>query len=400
MRRRELLATAGALLSAGCGALTGGNRGGRGGSHLDSIYDSDIGVDGPVTTREDIGPDNISVETPRDINVNVSDEIEAVDVNTSNFDTDIDGDIGGFDDEERGQTPTPANERTMRLVTEAVGQLREGLDEYTSFAGRNAGILDVDPTVTSFDRAPVVNTLDGVAGTLEEALQTAEPGQTANIQALRQVYVFVRHAAFVEHALARAYERFDWAMERLYNENTTRAELAVPDIESRVRTAQEHFQVIQQLTQPRAMAAFDYLSESEYEQKVGFFEGETEAFVDFMDAIRDTADGIREMQRGVDLYRDDNYRNAERYLSGARGSFSTAGSSFEFIFGAEPIEPRANRELEIITTLEQAMEDLERAAEAQQADNRSLYFDAHRAAVEHIESNEVVNSMRTLEDIR
>jgi hypothetical protein len=110
-------------------------------------------------------------------------------------------------------------------------------------------------------------------------------------------------------------------------------------------------------------------------------------------------DGVNELQAGVPAFLDERYNEAERRFSGASADFAIARTSFRLTSGSREVESKVREIVGVAQTLEQATSDLRRAAQAQLNDERLVFYEARRAAQQHIESNEIVRDMRTMNDI-
>jgi len=397
MRRRDLLATAGTLLTAGCGSLLGGNQGGpRQSGPSDELYESDVvdGIDGEVDTNVgNIGANVSSVDT----NINVT----SIDTNvTSNINTSIDTNIDtSFGNDDSG-TATPASEEAEQIVADATAALNEAVSVYTSFGGEDAGLMDVDATTADFQKISVRSNVREALELLDEALDAdPTPGQIVNIAALEQVGVFLSNAAEAQYALVRAYDRLQFASERFYNESLTQMEFANAEMDEYTNEAVDALNRLRRETDQDAMQVLSSVSEEVYRRKEQRLQDQTDAFSDFYGGLRSMRRGLEDMQDGVPAYLAERYEDAANDFLSASASFGIGASSFTLLPGADPLRPKADELFGVATVLEQAAEDLHRSAEAQVEDDRLQFFEARRAAEDHIESNDIVRDMSTMRDI-
>ena len=394
MRRRAFLATAGTLLSAGCGALTGGRDGGRGGSSGPEDWGDENGPDFTERPRRTLPEPPGGAQNEYQINTQVDSEIRGVGAGDSDI-----RDPFQIDGEGSDGTPTRANQEATELIGEARNQLDDALDAYRGYAGANSSILDVNASHTSFDNLEVEDLVRQAESTLDEAVEPATEGQRMNILGLAHVAVFIRYAARCQKALGDAFAEVEFMSERLYNESLRLVEQGNRQARTAMEDAKDAYEVIDREVEPDAFRAYGTLSESVFEDKVRQLDGEIAALDESRTGLRDMKDGVTELQIGVPAFLDERYEEAERRLSGATADFAIARTSFRLTEGSREVEAKVREIVGVAQTLEQATTDLRRAAEAQLNDERLVFYEARRAAEQHIESNEIVSDMRTMNDI-
>jgi hypothetical protein len=348
-----------------------------------------------------VGEVNASVDTNID-DINISDIDVDTDINTTsldgNFSTNIDTDIdSGFGDDEG--TATPANERTTQLVSEATTKLNEAIDIYTSFAGEDAGLMDVDATTTEFRKIEIQSKVREALSTLDDALSSATEGQLANIAALEEVGVFLSNAAAAQEALALAYDRLEFTTERFYGESLILMENANREMRGHASDAFEPVERIRQETDSDSMRVLSTVSPELYRNKRYRLGDQAQAFDSFADGFEEMRTSMEEMQEAVPQYLDEEYDEADNGFLSASAGFGIGATSFTMLLGADPLEEKADEIYGVVSTLEQAADDLHRSANAQVEDNRLIFYEARRAAENHIESNDIVSDMRTMHDI-
>lgn len=391
MRRRDFLATAGTLLSAGCGGLMGGNQQQqRSGGPKKRMYRGGVG-DVNRSIDNDVGDINNS-----DISIDA-------DINTSSLDTNVsidptdDVDLLLGDDDEG--TATPANERTTRLVGEATTKLNEAISIYTSFAGEDAGLMDVSATTTGFRKIEIQSKVREALSRLDDAVSSATEGQLVNIAALEEVGVFLSNAAAAQEALVLAYDRLEFATERFYGESLLLMENATRELRQHKDDAIQAVERIREETEDDSMQVLSTVSPRLYREKERRLGDQAEAFDSFSNGLEEMRTGMEEMQEAVPQYLDEEYDEAENAFLSASASFGIGATSFSLLLGAEPLEPKADEVYGVVSTLEQAADDLHRSANAQVNDNRLIFYEARRAAEAHVDSNEIVRNMRTMNDL-
>lgn len=394
MRRRAFLATAGTILTAGCGALTGGNGGDSGGTDGQGLHSGDIGLSGGDIGEDEIDTGEIGNNSNfSDIDIDTS-EIGG-DINNSEIDTNIDIDLS--DD---GETATPENQEATRHIAHARESLINAHNTYTSQAeGRRAQIPGIKPTTESFTWVGIRRDVQNALDSLEDAAEYASGGQAVNVLALEQVGYFLLLSAKADAKLIDAYKHFEFSVARLFNESLTQAEIARKEMNDDWREARDIYQELTDKINEQSMVAFSQLNERLYERKIRQLDSGVAAFMDFRDGLKTTQDGVSRAQLGVDAYLSDNYEDAKDEFTRASAEFAVASTSFSFVSNDTGLMPRANEINATVTTMEQASEDLRRSSGGKVDDERLIYFEAKRAAEEHIESNETVKNMPTFRNI-
>ncbi len=394
MRRRAFLATAGTLLSAGCGALTGGRNGGGSGDRGPEDWGDEDGPDFTARPERTLPEPPGGARNEYQINTEVDSEIRGV----GGGDADI-RDPFGVDEGRDGGTPTQANQEAAELIGEARNQLDDALAAYRGYAGANASITDVNASHTSFDNLTVEDRVSEAESTLDQAVESATDGQKMNIIGLAHVSVFIRYAARCQKALGDAFEEIEFMSERLYNESLRLVDQGNRQARSAIREARDAYQVIESEVEEDAFGAYGTLSEAIFREKVQQLDSEIAALDESRSGVRDMKDGVSELQAGVPAFLDERYEEAERRFSGASADFAIARTSFRLTSGSREVESKVREIIGVAQTLEQATADLRRAAQAQLNDERLVFYEARRAAQQHIESNEIVRGMRTMNDI-
>jgi hypothetical protein len=328
------------------------------------------------------------------INGEVDSEVGEIDPGSSEI-----RDPLGVDEQRENRTKTQANSEASKYIGKARNKLDEALDEYRAAAGRNATILDVNATNTRFEAYPVENKIDEAESTLDKAVEPATDGQKMNILALKHVSVFMRHAARCQKALGDAYEQVSFMADRLYNENLLMVEQGNRRAEPAIESAKEAYQVIDDEVEEDAFVAYGTISEGLFEKKSTQFDAEIVGLDEAREGLSEMRGGIERLQTAVPDFLDERYEQAERGFSSANADFAIAQTTFSISGGSRPVKQKVNEISGVARTLEQATKDLRRAANAQVNDERLVYYESRRAAEQHVNSNEIVRSMRTMNDL-
>lgn len=395
MRRRTFLATAGSLLTAGCGALTGGRDGGGSNGPPEPEDWGGSSRLGKPSNKERTIP-----EPPGGYNKDyaISGEVDSKvrDVNPGRSDIRDPFQVG---EDRDNSTPTQSNPEAAKYIGRTRTQLDEALAEYRSYADRNSTILDVNATNTDFESIRVERKVDAAESTLDKAVEPATEGQKMNILALKHVAVFIRHAARAQKALGDAFEQVSFMADRLYNENLLLVDQGSRRAAPKLADARDAYQVIKSEVEGDAFAAYGTISEDMYDDKRQQLDAEIGALDEARDGLRQMKGGVKELQEAVPAFLNEKYQLAERRFSGANADFAIAGTSFSLTRGSREVEGKVNEINAVARTLEMATKDLRRAANAQVNDERLVFYEARRAAQQHIRSNEIVRGMRTMNDL-
>ncbi|WP_336002763.1 hypothetical protein [Halorientalis halophila] len=383
MRRRTLLATAGTLLTAGCGGLQSGSRGSGGrGAHVDGLInntnESEFDFSDAIEDR------NFSMGDVNDV------EFE---FNESKFAADFESKAGGA--REESGTPMETDPRATELMQEAMTGIQKAYEAYVSQAGSDATLMDVGITLDSFNALRVRRLAKEARTPLEEATEYAPEGQKQVVLALVQVTIFLEDLARVRRALIDAYDDFVYAVERLYAESTTRARYTVSSIREYRKSAKQMFRPLKREIDEGAMAVFTPVG-SVYDDKIDQIEAE-------LDGLRWGAEGVMEMAKAlekwpgaVEAYLDRDYERAVNRLDTAAFGFSYARSDFERIDQESGMTDLTGEIARVAGTLETTADALGRSASAKVEDDpQRKFFEAQRAAERAVNGDEIVSEMRT-----
>ncbi|SDF74685.1 hypothetical protein SAMN05216218_10945 [Halorientalis regularis] len=386
MRRRTFIATAGTLLTAGCGALDSSGRGGGPGAHIDGFIND--------SNSSDFSFGNMGSE--RNFSMGDFDEVD-FEFNESSFEANFDSRFG----ENAGPTPTPVetDPKATELMATSMDRIRETYATYVGYAGPEANLLDVDATTESF-HAPKIRTLaQNARAPLEKATEYAPEGQKNIILSLVQVTTFLEDLARVREALIDAYDEFLFAVERIYAESTLRAEQTTYNIDDYRDEAQSLYRPLKNEIDAEAVSVFNPIGKV-YEEKIDQVRAELQAFREVRAGVKSAARGIDAFNQGVPRFYEQNYERALSPLSTAQFSFGSAQSSFGIVDESTGIQEKANEVAGVMEALEAAAGALHRASEVKVDDEpQPEFFEARRAAERAVESNDIASDMRTAEQI-
>ncbi len=395
MRRRAFLATTGAVLTAGCGALTGGNGGGsNSGGH--SEHRDDIGVD--PSFDENVKIDNPDIRgNIDDVDANVDGEF-SVDINSSEIDAEIDTNIGANLDDDEG-TATPENSKATKHIMKARDKLTTAHQKYASQVPTGNSILDVGPTVGSFSWLGVKRNVKAAMDHLEEGAKYAKGGQANNVLALEHAGYFLLLAAKADSKLVKAFKHFKFSRDRLYNESLVQSEMARRRMDTDWQEARDIYQELDKKIEPEGLNVLSQLDERYYERKNRQLDNGIAAFIEFNDSLKASKRGLERVEPGVDAYLGDEFETAANEFTRAGARFGVAGSTLTTISDDTGLASAARGFRGVIRTMEQATEDLRRSSQGKVDGDRLIYYEAQRSAEEHIESNEIVKEMTSFENI-
>ncbi|WP_136715611.1 hypothetical protein [Halorientalis salina] len=317
------------------------------------------------------------------------------DINNSDIDADIEVELG-----DEKETATPENPKATKHIAEARKKLIAAHDTYTSQStGRNARMAGVKPTTDSFQWVSIRTDVEAAMAALERASEHAEGGQAVNVLALEQVGYLLLLSAKTDRKLIDAYEHFEFATERLFNESFGQTETARNRMANDYEEANEIYQELTEKIEPKSAGVFSQLSERLYERKIRQLDGAIAAFQDFDTGLESAQSAIKGVKPAVDAYHSDEYEDARDGFMRASAEFAGASMSFTIVGQSTGLQSRASDLHATISTMEQATKDLQRSAQGRLDGERLIYYEAKRAAEEHIESDERVKNMSAFRDI-
>lgn len=387
MRRRTLLATLGSTLVAGCGSTeesldTGPNEMFERGYARDGVeIKENIGIDRPG----DVGTGGVDVEPVDDIGIDRDVEIARdIGVDADRFDQSSE-----FEDGEPAEKNPEATER----IEAATDHLDEALAAYSSFAGRDASLLDVTPTVDRFDTLSIDRRLRAARDRLEDAAEYATEGQQVQIVGLGQVATFLEYAAATDDALVDAYDRFDFAVARLYNESYGQAARSRRQLSSHVDAAETAMRTIRNAVDHGAMRLFDGLSLTESTNKQRQLSDGLTTLGNFAGGLKRIQNGMKRVETAGGEYSRAEYQAAADTLLAANADIARAAGVFRSVPSVTGMDEAAFDVHLVARTMDQVTTDLERHASARANENQMVAREAKRAAQSQVETNETVADM-------
>jgi hypothetical protein len=383
MKRRTFLATAGTLFVAGCGGKKSPAERRR--QKKRGYYQKDM---------------QFKDRTPPEFASSDGEAFEFEDpekkFNESTFDFGL---SDKFDFGEEDRTPVETNPKATAYLDTVRAELTDAYEMYVSYAGPDADISDVNPTLSSFSGLRIRKKVRGIATPLEKAAQHATEGQMAYVAGLQQVGVFLVQAPWVEQALIDAWDDFTFAVERVYNESLSLANRSVNKAKHNIDTAKDKLRNLEAEVDGQAMVTFPKLSADGFTAKLEQLNAEISFIQDFVQAVDRMRIGMERMASGVSAYIDEDYQSASNPLLRAGNNFSRAERNLDEYGNAGPMKEKAKEVYNVAFTLEQVCEDLGDAARAKAWGNRSNFYENEEDAEEHIRSNDIVTQMRTPYDV-
>lgn len=384
MRRRALLATAGTLLTAGCGAMRSGRSNGRGAyaDGVTNISDSEMNFEGVGDER------NFSMGEIEDRDFEFEDGA---------FEADFDSRFGEGGGETR--TPIETDPRATELMAESMGKIQETYEAYVGQVGPEANLMDVNASTESFN-APRIRQLAQESRTpLEEATEYAPEDQKNIILTLVQVTIFLEDLARVREQLVEAYDEVTYAVERIYAESTTRARYTAPRIKDHYTEARSLYRPLKNEIDADAVAVFEPVG-AVYDDKIDQIRDELWAFQDFHSGVKSAVNAIEKFKTGVPRFYNREYEKSLSPLSTAEFRFGSAQTDFGNVDESTGMQEQGNEVADVMGALQGAAEALHRAAEVRVEDEpQPQFFEARRAAERAVDSNDIASEMRTASQI-
>lgn len=393
MRRRTVIATVTSALLAGCGnfqeATTSAAEAVEEKQRIPAGVEpvSDIGIEGDLSVESgaDVQPvDDIGI----DQDIEIAEDIGVQGDLNYNSAQQLEGQ--GLD--ENGD-PIEEDERAAEFIDRARSHLETAISTYTSYAGRDAELTDVNATMTDFDAIAVTREIRPARRDLERASSSATMGQQTIIMALGQCASFLENAAMVDEALTEAYEQFQFTKNRILNEQGAQAKMARQRFQSRLDDAESAKNALERLTRMQMMAAFDQISAETYRQKIRQLNLAIFTLDQFQTGLQQLQSSIQKTTTAATKYNNEAYQTAANRLLTATTNAGMATHQFGSVKSLTGLrEPALDTSL-VTRTLEQTLHDLERHVRATYNENRILANEALEAAEQHYDSNETVSSL-------
>jgi len=366
MRRRMLLATAGSLFAAGCSQLPG-----PGPTETSSGTDertdtgtadrtagaTDTTVDTPTSTETDT-PTETPTETPTDTPT-----------------------------ETAADTPSPAERRAAEQLDTARGHLSDALGQYTSFAGEEATLLDVNATV-DVTSPNVTNRVREARTALDEVPSGASDEQQTTVDQLRVVAAFLANAVRCQDELFDAYDECTFVVDRIYAERFGGIGDDISRLRSERDAARSAFQTLQSETDAASMEAFDDIDGETYTQKLDQMASEVTAFDTLAGALDSFRRGMEAFEDATDAYEQRDYRDARELYPTAAEHIGAANADLSDLSPPDSIEDKIDELVVATDSLAAAATDMGDAARAGFRGDASGRNDGEDRAEEHLRSPE------------
>jgi hypothetical protein len=283
MRRRTLLATAGVLATAGCSEILPPPR---------ETETDDNGTD--ATTTSDSLPDEVGT--------------------TESATT----------TEQGPDTPSQVEQETAAVIETARGHLRPAYEAYVGFAeAEDATLLDVTAaTQVGVDR--VTRNASEARSALDEAPEFAPEQQRETIEGLHGMAVFLGAGIRCQLDLHKTYQQFTFLIDEFYRERFVDVDVRITELRNRWDETATHFQRIRKETAPEHAAAFDPISESDYQEKFDQLERAVTGFDTLADVAETWPKGLQAFESATSNYYGENYRTAAEKWSTAATEIQAA----------------------------------------------------------------------------
>jgi hypothetical protein len=352
MRRRTILATVGALFSAGCSEI----------------------VPPPQTTVTDGAPGSATDETATGT------------VPTDTLQT-TDGSEQTTDGPTDTATDTPSE--TEREVADAIetahGHLTDSLSGYLAFAETS------DPTLLDVTAATnvSVSNVTSPASDARQVLDGAPRYVDEDVERLSGVADFLTSAIRCQSNLEGAYSKFEFVHGRLYAQQFATLPDQLSQLRERRDTAERHLEALQSETERTDMQAFDPLSEDDYDRKVEQLQREVTAFDTLADTVETVVDGLEAFIDGNDDFTDEDYDSAAEFYATATQSFSTANDALTALDTPESLASTVSELVSVTNALATGAHDLADAASAADEYEWDTHDQEFESAVSQLRTSEV-----------
>jgi hypothetical protein len=393
MRRRTLLATAGALCSAGCSAFrieTGTETGGS--------TDAATDTDGTTPASTERPPTETATQGAPDPTTEATDTATATDTETETA--------------TETATPSEAEREAARQLDQARSRLSTARSEYVAFAaeadgadsesggdGESPTLLDVDASVT-VTVSDVTNPVSRARRALDDVPEDASADQQATVEALRGVATFFDRGVRCQAKLYDAYQDFVFVVDRFYAENTGGVPDEIASIRSETDRARGYFDTLATETSADDTTAFEGLDEATYTGKVDQFEAELDAFPTIADALSAFRSALETFIDAVDDYESGSYRDPREEFPDAAADFRTAAQTLSALDAPDSVAGTVADLVSAAEAFAPACDDLAAASRAGYTGDSSDREDRFAAAQEHLRSSDVaVENFDTVEEL-
>ena len=367
MRRRTFLATAGALVSAGCSEV----------------------IPPPETTVTS-GTDSTTDGTPSDA------------LPTDGSGPTPTGTDSTTDQQTETQTDTPSTPE--RDAAEGIETARESLADavtaYQAFADADdATLLDVT-AATKVSVSDVTGLASDARNALDKIETKANADQTDTIDRLRGVADFLTNGIRCQANLYNAHAKFTFVVGRIYAESFAQIPGQVSQMRDSRETATGHFETLQAATDQSDVQALDALSTDGYSEKVAQFERELTAFSTFAETSETITDGLEAFQDGNDEFTNDNYDDAAAKYDTAVEQFESAIDALNGLDTPESIAAEIADLVSVMDALASGSTTLAEAARAGDEYEWDTYDAKFEEGITELKSSQIaVNRFDSVSDV-
>ncbi|WP_136717465.1 hypothetical protein [Halorientalis salina] len=352
MRRRTILATVGALFSAGCSEI----------------------VPPPQTTVTDGAPGSATDETAT--GTVPTDTLQTTDGSEPTTDQHTDT---------ATDTPSESEREVAGAIETARGHLAESLSGYLAFAETS------EPTLLDVTAATdvSVSNVTSPASDARQVLNGAPSYVDEDVERLSGVADFLTTAIRCQSNLEGTYSKFEFVHGRLYAEQFATLPDQLSQLRDRRDTAESHLETLRSETDRADMQAFDALSEDDYDRKVEQLQREVTAFGTLANTVETIADGLEAFIDGNDEFTDEDYDSAAELYSTATRTFGTANDTLNALDTPESLASAVSELRSVTNALATGAHDLADAASAADEYEWDTHDQEFESAVSQLRTSEV-----------
>lgn len=380
MRRRHLLTVAGALLAAGCNTASDEP---TTGTTTESPRPTPT-ESGTPTRTERATDTRTRTETPTDTPTESPTETATESPTETATETPT---------ETETPTPDPAVQEAATHIETAREKLGEALDAFLAFGGEdNDSLTVVDASTDDFSFPPVTNPVSDATDALDQIPDGATDEQEQTASDLREVGVFLDHAARAQMNMTRAFAAVETAREFYYDEAFDTVGNARQTMTDEVEEARDELATIEDNSGSDAIDSFDRLSQTDYIVKRDQLEREADTVAELESIFGTLIDAMRSFGTGINSYLGDTPRRSENDFREAENSFTDATDSLDSLSAAEPFRDGIDELLSVTEALEAGSVDLEAAAAAIIRGDESEKNDREDDARAQFQSSEIASN--------
>lgn len=302
LSRRQILALAGAALTAGCSGQGGPGDGTAARFARGNSNDSERTTAVPTATTEEEDRDILNVQE-----TTTERETERGERTRTERDT-----------PERTETPTASEN-----IEAARQRLADSVAAYTEIDDVRS-IDELRASKTAFDAAAVREELSAAKRELDSAA-AYEDVDESTVETLRAARGAMEKLVDCQVAVIAAYEHFDTASTAIFDEEFDDASDALSSLESDREDASDAFETLSDSTTTADFTVIEGITERELDRKFTQFSDEIAGFEKLRPTLAEFNEGIQNFADGVDRYLGKDWRGAERkLLAGLTGFENTS----------------------------------------------------------------------------